>query len=94
MIAVNVTHGIKPIEVEGKMYALKKGDSAFIPSKLAGAMIKRGWAAKIFGSAIISAVCNRSSPVPLKTTVVSSRSTSATNAICPLKDRAPSANGS
>jgi hypothetical protein len=47
MIAVNVTHGIKPVEVEGKTYALKKGDSAFIPSKLAGAMIKRGWAAKI-----------------------------------------------
>ena len=47
MIAVNVTHGIKPIEIEGEVYALKKGDSAFIPSKLAGAMIKRGWAAKI-----------------------------------------------
>jgi hypothetical protein len=47
MIAVNVTHGIKPIEVEGKTYALKKGDSAFIPAKLAGAMIKRGWAQKL-----------------------------------------------
>ena len=47
MIAVNVTHSIKPVEVEGKIYALKKGDSAFLPSKLAGAMIKRGWAAKM-----------------------------------------------
>jgi hypothetical protein len=47
MIAVNVTHGIKPIEVEDKIYALKKGDSAYIPTKLAGAMIKRGWASKI-----------------------------------------------
>jgi hypothetical protein len=47
MIPVNVLHGIKPIEVEGEIYALKKGDSAFIPTKLAGAMLKRGWAAKI-----------------------------------------------
>jgi hypothetical protein len=47
MIAVNVTHGITPIEVEGETYALKKGEHAFIPSKLAGAMIKRGWAAEI-----------------------------------------------
>ena len=28
-IAVNVLHSIKPIEVEGNIYALKKGDSAF-----------------------------------------------------------------
>ena len=46
-IPVNISHSIKPIEVEGEIYALKKGDNTFIPSKLAGAMIKRGWAAKI-----------------------------------------------
>jgi hypothetical protein len=47
MIPVNILHSIKPIEVEGETYALKKGDSAFIPAKLAGAMIKRGWAQKL-----------------------------------------------
>jgi hypothetical protein len=47
MIPANILHSIKPIEVEGKMYALKKGDSAYIPTKLASAMIKRGWAAKM-----------------------------------------------
>jgi hypothetical protein len=47
MIPVNVTHGIKPIEVEGEIYALKKGDQTYIPDKLAHAMLKRGWAARI-----------------------------------------------
>ena len=47
MTLVNVLHSTKPIEVEDKIYALNKGDKTCIPDKLARAMIKRGWAAKI-----------------------------------------------
>jgi hypothetical protein len=41
MISANVRYGIKPEEVKGKTYALKKGEPAYTPSNLEGAKPER-----------------------------------------------------